>query len=117
MLFALMGAIAGAYVATRPYTIFALAPVVLFCAAGAMVTGMVAHHHPGTITIEVLGAIASPQIAFVAVSLRAYLKATSHLTMHRSMQAAIGDEMRAEFEVPRGLPPEMAALVGKLQQA
>jgi hypothetical protein len=117
MLFVLVGAIGGAYVATRPHTIFALASVVLFCAVGAILTGIVAHHGPLTIAIEALGAVTAPQVAFVAVSLGVYLKATSHLTMHRSVQAAIGNELRTEFKVPRGLPPRIAALVGKLKQA
>jgi hypothetical protein len=81
MLFVLVGAVAGVYVVARPYTVLALAPVVLFCAAGAMFAGIVAHHHPRTITIEALGAIASPQIAFIVVSLRTYLRAISRFRL------------------------------------
>jgi hypothetical protein len=117
MLFVLVGAAAGAYLTSRSYTVFALFPVVVFCAAGAMLTGIVASNDPGIIAIEVLGAIASPQIAFVVASLRAYLRATSRLRFLQSMQAAIGHELRTELEVPRGLPPQMAALVIKLQHA
>jgi hypothetical protein len=117
MLFVLVGAAAGAYLTTRSYTVFALFPVVVFCAAGAMLTGIAASSDPRIIAVEVLGAIASPQIAFVVVSLRTYLRATSPLPLLHSMQTAIGRELRTEFELPRGLPPEMTALVIKLQYA
>ena len=117
MLFVLTGAAAGAYLTTRSYTVFALFPVVVFCAAGAILTAIAAGNDPRIIAVEVLGAIASPQIAFVVVSLRDCLRATNRLRFLQSMQAAIGHELRTELEVPRGLPPQMAALVIKLQHA
>jgi hypothetical protein len=61
MLFVLVGAAAGAYLATRPYAVFAPAPVVVLFGAGAMITGIVAGHDPRIMVVEVLGAIASPQ--------------------------------------------------------
>jgi hypothetical protein len=117
MLFVVVGAVAGAYLTTRPYTVFALAPVVVCSGAGAMLTGIAVSNDPRIIAVEVLAAIALPQIAFAIASLRAYLRATSSLRMLQSMQTAIGHELRTEFEVSRDLPPQMAALVIKLQYA
>jgi hypothetical protein len=117
MLFVLVGVAAGAYLTARSYTVFALFPVVVFCAAGATLNGIATRNDPRVIAIEVLGTIALPQIAFVVASLRTYLRATSPLRMLQSMQTAIGQELRTEFEVPRGLPPQMAVLVTKLQHA
>jgi hypothetical protein len=117
MLFVLVGAAAGAYLTTRSYTVFALFPVVVLAAAGALLIGIVSRTHPRVIAIEVLGAIALPQIAFVVASLRAYLRATSRLQLLQSMQTAIAHDLRTELEVPRRLPPQMAALVIKLQRA
>lgn len=117
MFFLLVGAAVGAHLTTRFYTVFALFPMVVFFAAGAMLTGIVSRNDPKIIAVEVLGAIALPQIAFIIVSVGAYLRATSRLRLLQSMQTAIGHELRTAFEVPCGLPPQMAALVIKLQHA
>jgi hypothetical protein len=107
----------GAYLTTRLYTVFALFPMVVFFATGAMLTSIVSRNDPKIIAVEVLDAIAWPQIAFVIVSLGAYLRATSRSRLLQSMQTAIGHDLRTAFEMPCGLPPQMAALVIKLQLA
>jgi len=118
MIFVIFGAAAGAVLALRRYTVFALVPVVVIFAAAAMVTGVAAGHDPGIIAVEVLGAVVSPQVGFVAVSVAAgYLRATRSSKLLQSVQAAIGQELGNAFELPRHLPPEMAALLRKLQHA
>jgi hypothetical protein len=114
MLVVFVSAAAGAFLALRRYPAFALAPVVAFFAAGAMVAGFASGHDPRIIAIEVLGAVASPQLAYIAASLTAYLVRSSRLLP--SVQAAIWRELGTAFEVPRRLPPQMAALVRKLQR-
>jgi hypothetical protein len=63
----------------------------------------------------VFGSIALPQFTFVAVSL------TNHLTRRTRLipqiRTAIGQQLRAELEVPRNLPPDLAALVTRLSHA
>jgi hypothetical protein len=117
MMLVIFGAAVGAFIALRRYTVFALAPVIILFAAGAMMSGIATGHDPGTIGVEVLGAVASPQVGYVAVSIAAHLRAISSLRLLQSMQAAIGQELSTAFEVPRDLPPEMAALLRKLQHA
>jgi hypothetical protein len=115
MLFVLFGVPIGALVALHRYPVFSLAPVVALFAAGAIVTGIATGHDPRTIGIEALGAIASPQLAYIAASFTVYLILFSRLLP--TVGAAIGHELRTAFEAPRDLPPQMAALVMKLQQA
>jgi hypothetical protein len=115
VLFVIFGVPIGALVASLRYPVFSLAPVVALFAAGALVTGIATGHDPRAIGIEVLGAIASPQLAYVATSLTIYLILSSRFVP--TVQTAIGQELRTAFEVPRGLPPKMAALVRKLQRA
>ena len=113
MLFVIFGVPVGALVALQRFPVFSLAPVVALFAAGAIVTGIATGHDPRAIVIEVLGAIASPQLAYLTASLTVYLILSSRLLP--TVQAAIGQELGAAFEILRGLPPEMAALVRKLQ--
>jgi hypothetical protein len=98
--------------------VFALVPVSVLFAAAAMVTGFTTGHDQRTIVVEVLGAVASPQVGYLAASsAAAYLRATRSSKLLQSMQAAIGQELGIAFEVPRGLPPELATLLTKLQHA
>ena len=53
--------------------------------------------------------VAAPQVAFVAVGLTRHLVLAMRLIPH--VQAAIGQQLRAQLEVPRSLSPELAALV------
>jgi hypothetical protein len=61
MLVVLVSAAAGAFLALRRYAVFALAPVVAFFAAAAMVTGIATGHDPRIIGVEILGSIAAPR--------------------------------------------------------
>ena len=115
MLFVLFGVPIGALVALHRYPAFSLAPVVAFFAAGAIVTGIATGHDLRTIGIEALGAIASPQLAYIAASFTVYLILFSRLLP--TVGAAIGHELRTAVEAPRDLPPQMAALIIKLQHA
>ena len=114
MLFVIFGAAVGVFVALRRYPVFFLAPIVALFAAGAMVTGFASGHDPRIIGIEVLGAVASPQFAYIATSLTAFLLRSSRLLP--TVQAAIGQELGSALGMPRSLPPQMAALVKKLQR-
>ena len=71
--------------------------------------------HPGVIVAEVFGSIAAPQFAFMAVSLADHYIRSTRLIPY--VQVAIGRQLRTELEVPRSLPPELAALVTQLARA
>jgi hypothetical protein len=71
--------------------------------------------HPGVIVAEVFGAIAVSQFLFAAVSLSKHLIHSSRLIPQA--REAIGRQLRAELEAPRGLPSELAALVIQLGHA
>jgi hypothetical protein len=113
MFFVIVGAAAGVFLALRRYPVFSLIPLVAFFAAGAIVTGIEAGHDPRTIGVEILGSVISPQLAYLAASVTAYLIRFSRLLP--SVQAAIGRKLGTAFEIPSTLPPEMATLLTKLK--
>jgi hypothetical protein len=115
MFFVIVGAAAGVFLALRRYPVFSLVPVVAIFVAGAIVTGIAAGYDPRTIGIEILGSVVSPQLTYIAASVAAYLIRFSRLLP--CVQAAIARELGTAFEVPRALPPEMAALLTKLEYA
>ena len=115
MMFVAFGVAAGVLCAFLRYPPISLAAICALLALGAVLTGIVLGTHPGVIAVEVFGSIAVPQFTFVAVSL------TNHLTRRTRLipqvRAAIGQQLRAELEVPRDLPPDLAALVTQLSHA
>ena len=115
MVFVALGAVAGLLLAVRRYPFFLLAPIVGFLAVGALLFGIIHGSHPGTIGLEVLGSVAAPQLVYLAVNLTADLTRSTRLIPH--VQTAIGQELRAQLEVPRDLPPQMARLVTQLSHA
>jgi hypothetical protein len=115
MVFVVFGVAAGVLCAFLRYPFFLLAAIGALLAAGAALTGIVVGTHPGVIAVEVFGSVAAPQFAFVAVSLTDHLIRRTRLIPQ--VRAAIGQQLHAEFEVPRSLPPELATLVTQLAHA
>jgi hypothetical protein len=115
MTFVMLGVAAGVSCAFLRHPFLPLLPISALLAAGAVLTGIACGTHPGMIVAEVFGSIAAPQFAFVAISLTDHLIRSSRLIPQ--VQAAIGRQLRAELEVPRSLPPELAALVTQLVRA
>jgi hypothetical protein len=71
MLFALLGAMAGAFLALNNYPAFVLAPLVALFAAGVMVTGVASGQDLQTIAVEFFGSAAFPQLSYLATALTA----------------------------------------------
>jgi hypothetical protein len=115
MMFALLGVAAGVLCAFLRYPFISLAAIGALLATGAVLAGIVLRAHPGVIAVEVFGSIAAPQFAFAAVSLTDHLIRRTRLIPQ--VRAAIGQQLRAELEVPRSLPPELATLVTQLGHA
>ena len=86
-----------------------------FIGYGAVLSGVVLGAHTLVIATEGFASVAAPQVAFVAVGLTRHLVLAMRLIPH--VQAAIGQQLRAQLEVPRSLSPELAALVAQLGRA
>jgi hypothetical protein len=89
-------------------------------AAGALLSGIFFGTSAGLIAVAVCGSIVAPQVSFMAVSL-AHFGFRRYLARSRKMipqvQTAIGQQLRAELEVPHTLSPDLARLVSQLSFA
>jgi uncharacterized membrane protein len=103
------------------YPVFLL--IITVCpllAAGALLSGIRFGTPAWLIVVEVFGSIAAAQVTFMAVSLahfalRRYRARSSKLMPQ--VRAVIGQQLRAELEVPRTLSPGLARLVSQLSLA
>jgi hypothetical protein len=102
------------------HPVFALIVLCSLLAAGALLSGIHFGVPAELIGVEVFGSIAAPHMTFVAVSLarfsfRLYLARSSKLIPQ--VRTAIGQQLRAELEVPGILSPDLARLVSQLSFA
>jgi hypothetical protein len=115
MAFVILGVAIGALCAFFRYRALVMLPLGALLTVGAVLSGIILHANPWVIATEVFGSIAASQFTYVAVSL------TNHLVHSRGLipqiQAAIGRQLSIQLEVPRSLPPELSALVARLQPA
>ena len=102
------------------YPVFLLIALCPLLAGVALLSGIFFGTPRGVIAVEVFGSIAAPQVTFVAVSL-AHFGFKRYLARSRKLipqvQTAIGQQLRAELEVPRTLSPDLARLVSQLSFA
>ena len=107
------------------YPVFLL--IITVCpllAAGALLSGIRFGTPAWLIVVEVFGSIAAPQVTFMAVSL-AHFALRRYLALARArssklvpqVRGVIGQQLRAELEVPRTLSPGLAHLVSQLSFA
>jgi len=115
MAFVISGVAIGALCAFFRYRALIMLPLGALLTVGAVFSGIIVHAHPWVIATEVFGSIAASQFTYVAVSLTHHLVRSRGLI--RQTQAAIGQQLSTQVEVPRGLPPELSALVARLQPA
>jgi hypothetical protein len=92
--------------------VFVLVPVSAILAVCSVASGIIAHADLWTIVIAVPVSLGAVQLAYAAVSLM--LNFLRLRAVVPEMQAAIGQRLRAELEVPQALPPELSALVARL---
>jgi hypothetical protein len=115
MAFVIFGVAIGALCAVLRYPALMMLPLGGLLIGGAAFDGITVHAHPMVIAAQVFGSIAASQFAYASISL------THHLVRSREMmrqaQAAIGQELRAQLQVPRSMPSELSALVAQLQLA
>ena len=104
------------------YPVFLLVAACPLLAAGALLSGIRFGTPAWLIVVEVFGSIAAPQVTFMAVSLghfafRRYLARARSSKLMPQVRAAIGQQLRAELEVPRTLSPDLAHLVSQISFA
>jgi hypothetical protein len=86
-----------------------------FFAIVVALCGILLGYHLGLSALVGFGSIAVVQISYLALGFTLDLFPSKNVMPQ--IQAAIGQQLRAELEVPRDLPPEMASLVLRLQAA
>jgi hypothetical protein len=115
MAFIICGVAIGALCALLRYPVFVMAPLSALLAVATVLNGIITHAHPGVIAIEVFGSVTTSQFMYASVGLTHHLVHLRKLVLEA--QAAIGRELRTELELPRSMPPELSALVTRLQFA
>jgi hypothetical protein len=118
----IFGAAAGGVVlGLRHLKVFALLPVILLVAAGAIAIGVATSLNPRTIAFGLLMTVLSPQIGYLvsAIGVPEFLRvrATNRIAaLLSATRTAIGQELRTVFELPQELPREMAALLAQMTE-
>ena len=115
MVFVIFGVAIGALCAVLRHPALMMLLLGGLLIGGAALNGIIVHAHPVVIATEVFGSIAASQFAYASVSLTHHLVRSREAV--RQAQAAIGQELRAQLKVPRGMPSELSALVVQLQHA
>jgi hypothetical protein len=115
MAFIILAVVIGLLCALLRYRALMMLAVSVLLAGDAVISGIILHAHSWMIAAEVLGSITALQFAFVALGLTLHFVRFRKTLPH--IQAAIGQQLRAELEVPRDLPPDLSSLVERLQAA
>jgi hypothetical protein len=115
MAFIVVGIAIGASCALLRHRVFMMLALSALLAPVVALVGFGLHAHPWVIAAQTLGSITALQFVYVAVGLTLHLVRFGKLIPH--VQTAIGDQLGAELEVPRGLTPELSVLMARLQSA
>jgi hypothetical protein len=97
---------------------FALVPVIVLVGLAITVNGVGIDQGARAISLTMMAAVACLQIGYLAVCiLRAYrhVGATSRgPDLLRALRTAIGEELKISFALPEELPPEILALLKRM---
>ena len=115
MVFVAVGAPIGTLLALPRGRILLAILVNAFFAIVVALCGFLLGYHLGLSALVGFGSIAAVQVSYLALGLTLDLFPSKNVMPQ--VQAAIGQQLRSEFEVPCDLPPEMASLVLRLQAA
>jgi hypothetical protein len=112
----ILGVSLGAIAGLRRSRVFALAPVILLIAAGAIASDGATGQDPRVVMLDLLAAVAFPQIGYVIagyLSTRAIIRGP---VLFRAMQTAIGDELTTLYALPQEMPLRMIGLLKQLNE-
>ena len=115
MVFVAVGAPIGTLLALLRGRILLAILVNAFFAIVVALCGLLLGYHLGLSALVGFGSIAVVQISYLALGFTLDLFPSKNVMPQ--VRAAIGQQLRAELEVPCDLPPEMASLVLRLQAA
>ena len=120
----IFGAAVGAILGRCDFKVFALVPVMLLVAAGAVAIG-VATLDLRTFAFGLLVAVVSPQIGYLVGSVGVDYMVAEYLRVRATnqrpvllgaMQSMIGQELRAAFELPKAIPHELVVLLAQMNK-
>ena len=115
------GGAAGALLAFRQFKVFVLVPASLLAAIGVILHSRLTGQDFGATVIDFFASIWSLQIGYLVGGIadeffmEAKLPEVSEL--FRVVRTSIGQELQSVFELPRDLPPEMGAVLARLDQS
>jgi len=114
------GAAIGVILGFYRFKVLILAPAILLVMIGAVVNGFMTGLGPRAFAFGILAAVVALQIGylfgFAAVGiLRPWTNDRTPILLH-AMQRAIGQELKAAFELPQELPPEIVAILSQMNE-
>ena len=121
----IFGAAVGAILGRCDFKVFALVPVTLLIAAGAVAIGVATGLDLRTIAFGLLVAVVSPQIGYLVGSVGVDYMVAKYLRVRatnqrpillRAMRSMIGQELKAAFELPKAMPRELAVLLTQMNK-
>jgi hypothetical protein len=113
------GGVAGAFLALRQLKIFVLVPASLLAVICVILHSRVTGEDLRATIIDFIVSVSSLQIGYLAGSIADgfFVVAKSPVKVPELLhvvRTSIGQELQAVFELPRDLPPEMAAVLARL---
>jgi hypothetical protein len=115
MAFVAVGAATRTLLALLRGRVLLVISVTAFFAIVVTLCGLLLGYHLGLSALVGFGSIAAVQVSYLALGLSLDLFPSENFISQ--VQAAIGQQLRTEIEVPCDLPPKMASLVLRLEAA
>jgi hypothetical protein len=98
--------------------VFSLFPAMVFVVSWAVLHGKMGGQSLLTITLTLLCAVASLEIGYAIFAIAGECLprkvAVSNAELFRAVRTAIGRELKMYFQLPKDVPPEMAAMLSRL---
>ena len=115
----IFGAATGVILGLYRFKVLILAPVILLVTIGAVVNEFMTGLGPRAFAFGILAAVVALQIGYLfglaaLEILRPRTNDRTPILLH-AMQRAIGQELKAAFELPQELPPEMVAILSQMR--
>ena len=112
------GGAAGALLAFRQFKVFVLVPVSLLAAIGVILYSRVTGEDFRAIVVDFIVSVSSLQVGYLVGGIAEvfFMKAKPPIASEllRFVRTSIGQELHSVFELPRDLPPEMVAVLARL---